>query len=312
MSSRPILFLPIVEWTFRVQRPHHLARCFARAGHRVYYADLRLAAEPRSPTLEESGIWRLALAGDPAHDPYRDRMQPAAAERAAAGLQAVTREHPEHPLSGCWIVAELPSWRPLAEAVRRAFGGLILFDCLDDYAAFGDHAPLLDEESGLARTADLAVAATEPLRRKLADLGVRCITVRNACEHEHFAPAAARVRQAGPPVVGFWGGIHDWFDGALLAELARQRPDWEFCLVGDTYRGEVEPLAALANVRFLGELPYADLPRIASRFDAGIIPFKLTPLTAVAETVKVYEMLAAGLPVVASELPELRRFAPHV
>ncbi|MDP9122563.1 MAG: hypothetical protein M3O15_14540, partial [Acidobacteriota bacterium] len=88
MSGAPVLFLPIVDWAFRVQRPQHLARCFARAGYRVYYPDLRLSTEARTPRLVESGIWRLALAGDPAHDPYRERLLPAAVKGAVAGLRA--------------------------------------------------------------------------------------------------------------------------------------------------------------------------------------------------------------------------------
>jgi glycosyltransferase involved in cell wall biosynthesis len=309
MIGSPILFLPIVDWEFRVQRPHHLARCFARAGWRVYYPDLRLSAAPPAPRLAESGIWRLALAGDPTHHPYRDRLTPAAVARAVAGLRAVPGEEA---MAGCWIVAQLPSWQPLGEALRRAFSGRLMFDCVDEFAAFGDHAALDAEEAALARAADLAVAVSEPLCRKLAELGARPVLVRNACEPEHFGAAAGRVRSAGPPVVGFFGGIHDWFDGGLVAELARARPEWEIWLVGDTYRGEVAQLRTLANVRFFGELPYADLPRVVSHFDAGIIPFKSTPLTVVAETVKVYEMLAAGLPVVATGLPELRRLAPLV
>ncbi|HVT57959.1 MAG TPA: glycosyltransferase [Thermoanaerobaculia bacterium] len=309
MIGPPVLFLPIVEWSFRVQRPHHLARCFARAGYRVFYPDLRLSAAPRPPWLIESGIWRLGLAGDPAHDPYRDRLPWPAVERAITALRAMTEEHS---LTGCWLVVQLPSWRPLAEALREAFAGHLLFDCVDEYAAFSDHAALSAEEVGLARSADLVVAVTEPLRRKLAQLGARCVLVRNACEPEHFGPAAARVRGGGPPVVGFFGGIHDWFDSRLLAELASARREWEFWLVGDTYLAEIEPLHALGNVYFLGELAYRDLPRVVSHFDVGIIPFKISPLTQVAETVKVYEMLAAGLPVVASDLPELRRLAPLV
>ena len=310
MLGTPVFFLPIVEWSFRVQRPHHLARCFARAGWRVYYPDLRLTPEPPPPRLVESGIWRLALAGDRAHDPYRDRLPAAAVERALRALRAAAADHP---LDGCWIVAQLPSWRPLGEAVRAAFGGHLIFDCVDEYAAFRDHAPLAGEEAELARGADLVVAATEPLRAKLAGLGAsRAMVVRNGCDPEHFGAAAGRVRGSGPPVAGFFGGIHDWFDSRLLAAVARAHPEWEIWLVGDTYLGDVEPLCGLPNVRWLGELPYADLPRVVSHFDAGIIPFKLTPLTRVAETVKVYEMLAAGLPVVATDLPELRRLAPLV
>ena len=60
------------------------------------------------------------------------------------------------------------------------------------------------------------------------------------------------------------------------------------------------------------DIPYAELPRLVSGFHAGIIPFKISPLTAAADPVKAYEMLAAGLPVVAVDLPELRRLAPMI
>jgi glycosyltransferase involved in cell wall biosynthesis len=188
----------------------------------------------------------------------------------------------------------------------------VMFDCLDEFAAFGDHADLSDEEGELARGADLVVAVSEPLRQKMAALGARCVLVRNGCDPEHFGPAGAGARLSGAPVVGFFGGMHDWFDGDLVAALARARPQWEIWLVGDTYRGEVAALRTLPKVFFLGELPYEELPRVISHFDVGIIPFRISPLTEVVETVKVYEMLAAGLPVVASDLPELRRLAPLV
>jgi hypothetical protein len=51
---------------------------------------------------------------------------------------------------------------------------------------------------------------------------------------------------------------------------------------------------------------------VVSSFDVGIIPFRINPLTEATNPVKVYEMLAAGLPVVATDLPELRALSPWV
>jgi glycosyltransferase involved in cell wall biosynthesis len=310
MESAPVLFLPIIEWEFRRQRPQHLARCFARAGARVYYPDLAPRPDPPPPRLAESGIWRLALAGEPGLDPYRDRLGPGAVERALGSLAGLG---PEHPLDGCWVVAQLPFWRPLAEAARAAFGGALLFDCMDDFSAFADHGDLSKEETALAAAADLVAVTAERLRARLAPHARRIVVVHNGCEPDHFGPAAAARAAVGErPVVGFFGGIHEWFDGPLVEELARSRPGWDFWLVGDTYRGEVEGLRRLPNVTFWGEMAYADLPRLASRFDVGIIPFRVTPLTEATDPVKAYEMLAAGLPVVATDLPELRRISPPV
>jgi glycosyltransferase involved in cell wall biosynthesis len=308
-DTPPILFLPIINWEFRTQRPQQLARCFAKAGHRVYYPCLRLAAEPPPPQLVDDGVWQIALRGDPELDPYHDRLGPAAVEEALVSLRALAAEHP---LDGCWIVAQLPFWRPLAEAARAEFGGALLFDCMDDFSAFGDHGDPADEERALAAAADLVVVTSQRLFDKLAPLNPQTRIVRNGCDPMHFGPAVARSLPRAPVVVGFFGGIHDWFDTGLVADLARRRPQWEVRLIGDTYRGEVAALRALPNVTFLGEAPYAELPRLISSFHAGIIPFKINPLTEAADPVKAYEMLAAGLPVVAVDLPELRRLQPWV
>jgi glycosyltransferase involved in cell wall biosynthesis len=305
----PILFLPIIDWAFRRQRPQQLARCFARAGSRVYYPCLRLRSSPPPPCLVGSGIWQIALKGNEGLDPYRDRLSADDVDEAVASLLSLAADHP---LDGCWIVVQLPFWRPLAEALREIFGGHLLFDCMDDFSSFGDHADVRGDEAALAATADLVVVTAQTLFDKLAPHNPRCRIVRNGCDPEHFGPAVARRSIGAPPIIGFFGGIHDWFDVSLVESLASLRPHWEIWLVGDTYRADVEPLRRLANVTLFGEVPYGDLPRLVSFFDTGIIPFRVTPLTEATNPVKVYEMLAAGLPVVAVDLPELRPLRPWV
>jgi len=308
-DTPPILFLPIINWEFRTQRPQQLARCFARAGSRVYYPLLHLSPDPPPPRLVESGIWQISLRGDPGRDPYCDRLSAAAVEQALGSLRRIAAEHS---LEGCWIVTQLPFWYPLAEAARAAFGGALLFDCMDDFSCFGDHADPEEDEAALAAAADLVTVTSQRLFDKLSPLNPHTRIVRNGCDPAHFGPAAARTLPREPVVVGFFGGIHDWFDTDLVADLARLRPLWEIRLIGDTYRSDVEALRSLPNVTLLGEVSYSELPRLVSGFHAGIIPFKISPLTEAADPVKAYEMLAAGLPVVAVDLPELRRLEPLI
>ena len=56
---------------------------------------------------------------------------------------------------------------------------------------------------------------------------------------------------------------------------------------------------------FFGEIPYNLLYKYVSRFDIGIIPFILNDLTKCTNPVKLYEMLAIGLPVVLVNLPDV-------
>jgi GT2 family glycosyltransferase len=83
-------------------------------------------------------------------------------------------------------------------------------------------------------------------------------------------------------------------------------------LIDRTAGADLSPLAGLPNVKLIDEMPYGDLPPFVKAFDVGIIPFKKTPLTDATNPVKVFEMLSAGKPVVATRLDELERFEQHV
>jgi glycosyltransferase involved in cell wall biosynthesis len=117
------------------------------------------------------------------------------------------------------------------------------------------------------------------------------------------------VPPAADVVIGYYGAIAHWFDARLVADLARLRPEWRLELVGNTFSSDLRPLAGLPNVRLLGEMQYAELPRRLARWHCCIIPFVRNELTEATNPVKVYEMLAAGMPVVAVDLPELRPIA---
>ena len=54
------------------------------------------------------------------------------------------------------------------------------------------------------------------------------------------------------------------------------------------------------------------LPAYCRVFDVGIIPFRIEDLTLKANPLKLREYLAAGLPVVSSDLPEVRKYGDLV
>jgi glycosyltransferase involved in cell wall biosynthesis len=58
-------------------------------------------------------------------------------------------------------------------------------------------------------------------------------------------------------------------------------------------------------MHLLGPRAYAELPDVLRGADAGLIPYSINELTASIFPMKVYEYLAAGLPVVATTLPAL-------
>ena len=65
-------------------------------------------------------------------------------------------------------------------------------------------------------------------------------------------------------------------------------------------------LLARANVEWLGERPFADLPRLLAGAGVGLVPYTHSAFNEASFPLKTLEYLAAGLPVVATDLPAIR------
>jgi glycosyltransferase involved in cell wall biosynthesis len=55
-------------------------------------------------------------------------------------------------------------------------------------------------------------------------------------------------------------------------------------------------------------VPYAAVPRYIKEFAVGIVPYRLNEYTSHVYPSKLNEYLAMGIPVVSTDLPEIRRF----
>ncbi len=110
------------------------------------------------------------------------------------------------------------------------------------------------------------------------------------------------------PIIGFSGTInHEKIDFELIDLLSSIRPQWSFVFVGRIYRNTVIPscIQDKKNVYFLGEKKYSEVPHYVKLFDVCTIPYKVTRVTKDIQTVKIYEYLATGRPVVTTYMPQL-------
>jgi glycosyltransferase involved in cell wall biosynthesis len=205
------------------------------------------------------------------------------------------------------VIAGLPHAVDILDRLPRQ---AVIYHCADDYAHMRGFPPTLPQlEEALCRTADLVVTTSETLCQERKRFNPNTHWVPNGADIDHFSKEtapSADLRDIPHPIVGFVGGLSEWVDLDLVGELARERPHCSFVLVGPVAI-DTTPVRGLANVRLLGPRPYAALPSYLVGMDVGLIPFKRNPVTYHADPIKAYEYLAAGLPVVATELPALRR-----
>lgn len=301
----PVVYLPALPWSYRFQRPQQLAGALAAAGHPVLYVDgfQRTWLQPRhSLRVTGSGVsvLEMRLPGRP--DLYRGYLSEPAAERAAATLAAGLRRRP------CLLLAQLPAWAPLAAALRRRIGAPLIYDRIDLHAGFpGATEQVAGDEARLFADADLVTASSRGLAAGSEAAKGPVHLLRNGVDLGDFTLAPCRRGDAVR--AGLVGSLDFRIDADALARTARALPSWRFELAGEVAAPAVQGLAELPNVELHGEIPYRRLPDFLSRLDLGLIPYRDLPLTRCIDPVKLYEMLAVGLPVVAHRLPELERLA---
>ncbi|MCX6624261.1 MAG: glycosyltransferase [Acidobacteria bacterium] len=190
---------------------------------------------------------------------------------------------------------------------------LLIYHCVDEFSKFTgtNETAILEMERGLMEKADLVVVSSSRLyetkRRHnpntfLVTHGVDVAHFRNACRREVAAPADCA--KLNHPVIGFFGLIADWVDLEVVRYLASSRPQWSLLLIGEV-QTDTSALRKLPNVHLLGRRSYQSLPAYCKAFDVAILPFVVNELTVAANPLKLREYLAAGLPVVATPLPEV-------
>jgi glycosyltransferase involved in cell wall biosynthesis len=194
----------------------------------------------------------------------------------------------------------------------------IVYHCVDDVAAQKgvDADSFRAAEERFARRADLVLASAPALAGRMEKLNDHVLFAPNVADTALFAtalepgPVDSALERLPRPRLVFTGAIvATKLDLGLLADAARLRPDWSFVLVGP--EGAGDPGASLAvlheapNIHLLGGRPQADLPTVLRAADLGLIPYAINDLTAAVFPMKVYEYLAAGLPVLATPLPAL-------
>lgn len=135
--------------------------------------------------------------------------------------------------------------------------------------------------------------------------------VGNGAAVERFVPRSTEAPPNGRPYVVFVGALASWqgIDTVLTAKASSAWPDGvDLVIAGDGVMGDRVADAATTDpgIRWLGTVPYADSPGLMADSIAALVPmidaprsrFGLSPL-------KLYEGMAAGVPVIVSDLPGL-------
>ncbi len=209
-------------------------------------------------------------------------------------------------------------FNPAAGMIAGKLGeSQIIYYCVDEYTAFtGASNGLKAIEDELFRRADLVVVSAERLFASKKHFNPNTFVIRHGTDWRHFRtaldpdlPIPDEVADLPRPIIGFHGLLADWVDFELIRKVAEHFSHGSVVLVCKTSvdaEQKVKILDGVPNVHLLGRKPYAELPAFCKAFDVALNPFAINELTLAANPLKVREYLAAGLPVVSTDIPEVR------
>jgi len=262
------------------------------------------------PLSERNGVHILSPLVVPYHGKRWIERLNALLLRRAVG-KAVRRIGLERPILWGYV----PQALALVELLQPR---LVVYHCVDDIAAHGriDSSAFAQAEERFLARADLVIASSPPLAERLRPLADNVHLMPNVADTDLFAtaldegPVDPALDALARPRIVFVGAISAVkVDLELLVELAELRPRWSIVLVGPVGLGDpgtdVSKLEQTPNVHLLGHRAPHELPVLLRGADAALIPYRLNRLTESIFPMKVYEYLAAGLPVVSTPLRSL-------
>ena len=314
------------DWTADPTSKHHIMRRFSRTNDVLWIEAAGMRAPKLASAYDRRRLLHKAKAILRRSRPALDRLHvmtppalpyphSALAQQANALLYQFTIGR-ELDRLGMDREPILCSFVPqCAPYIRRLPRRLTMYYCVDRWSAFeGFDASTMERgERELCESADLVIASAQDLAERCARFSKNVHYVPHGVDYEHFAaavepgPLPADLAAIPEPRIGFFGLIHEWVDVELIGRLADVLP-YSFVVIGSA-KTDMSAVEGKPNVYVLGRRPYAELPAYSRGFQASIVPFRMTELTHSVNPIKLREYAAAGLPIVSSPLPEVRKCA---
>ena len=255
------------------------------------------------------------------HQPYRlRRTDPTgmrAVERACARYErSVRRTVIRRGLVDPVVITTHPL---LAGFCSFAWASSVVYYAWDDWRASVPHRRWWGVyDAAYARIRDMGrpvAAISESLLARIAPTGRKAV-LPNGVDPREWTEAVlspAWLDALPRPRAVYVGSLDDRIDPELLRGLAARLGHGAVILVGPTHDAEhVAALTRLPGVHVAGAVDRHELAGVLAGADVGLVPHRRNAMTEAMSPLKLYEYLAAGLPVASVDLPPIHGVSRRV
>ena len=318
-ASLPIVVHSHLRWDFVWQRPQQILSRLAKH-HRIAFVEepifhdegTRIDVTEPSPDI-------LRIVPRLRHGQFADTDAQCA--EILPHLRNALREH-----AGPGIGFERVIHWFYSPGVAPAFLGkfdaaAVVYDCMDELSMFR-YAPadLVQREATLLAASDVVFTGGWQLFTRKSALHGNVHFYGCGVDSDHYAKAQraetripADVADLAHPILGYFGVIDERLDYELIDELAAAFSSGSVVMIGPFAKVDPAMLPRRANLHWLGQRAYDELPAYVKAFDVCLMPFALNDATRNINPTKTLEYMAAGKPVVSTAVADVvRNFTPIV
>ena len=204
---------------------------------------------------------------------------------------------------------------------------LLLYHVVDEYTAYSGHTPdsrrwTGEREKEMMGQVDAVIVVSPKLYEAKRPFNPHTYRVPNGVNYQAYTAALAdphlpdELQEVKAPRLGYSGLIGDKLNLSMLKELAQENPAWSLVFLGEVrvpqQAGTWQKLLAMPNVHYFGVADVSQVPHYLKGFDVGLVPYLQNRHAEHISPLKLYDYLAAGLPVAAMDIPAAREFGPYI
>jgi len=196
----------------------------------------------------------------------------------------------------------------------------LIFDAWDNWLKIGSYQSMYSELYSSYKTmtelADVTTTNSDQNKAYFSDEFklANCDVIKNGVDIEKFNrnyPIPEDLKQFKKPIIGIAAKITHLVDVELLNDIAEDSNVYSLVLIGQILDRRIFRRLS-KKIHYLGDKHYTEYPRYVKHFDLCLIPYVVGEKEHGIDSIKVYEFLAAGKPVITTHFGGIDAFKDEV
>ena len=314
-KQKRFIILSSCGWQGIYQRMHHIARSLAKFGHDVMYITPSASANIDNNDISISDLTQYSFNQMKEVDNVKIYMPISAmcGQKQIANnyIDLVQKLLDLDTHKKTVIITYLPYQVNVLNALNGKF--IHIYECVDDhsdleYAFWGNQKDILWEQELMDRADAITTTATSLFLQRIAIEGRENVYLsRNAVNESDFIFERGEIpedlKNIPEPRIVYTGVVYQRYDEKLFYDVVESNPDKSFVIIGSIHDGMLTK--KYNNLYLLGPKNHSELKNYLQHMQVGIVPYIDTADMDIAcDSIKQYEYLACGLPVITTFMPE--------